>query len=66
MLGGVVTGGGGANRPESTADEVPRWFSIVVPVSGGRGGGLAWTGVGDHGGGVNLVGGCSGRRSTAR
>jgi hypothetical protein len=52
---------GGANRTESTAGEVPRRFSIVVPVSGGRGGGLAWTGVGDHGGGVNLVGGCSGR-----
>jgi hypothetical protein len=33
----------------------------VVPVSGGRGGGLAWTGVGDHGGGINLGGGCSGR-----
>jgi hypothetical protein len=33
----------------------------VGPVLGGRGGGLAWTGVGDHGGGVNLVGGCSGR-----
>jgi hypothetical protein len=53
---GVVTGG--ANQPESTADGVPRRFSVVVLVSGGRGGGLAWTGVGDHGGGVNLVGGC--------
>jgi hypothetical protein len=51
----------GANRPESTVGEVPRRFSVVVPVSSDRGGGLAWTGVGDHGGGVNLVGGCSGR-----
>jgi hypothetical protein len=58
---GVVRGGGGANRPESTTGEVPWRFSVVVPVSGGRGGGLAWTEVGDHGGGVNLVGGCSGR-----
>jgi hypothetical protein len=56
-IGGLT--GEGANRPESTAGEVPRRFSIAVPVSGGRGGGLAWTGVGDHGGGVNLVGGCS-------
>jgi hypothetical protein len=53
--------GEGANRPESTAGEVPRRFSIAVPVSGGRGGGLAWTGVGDHGGGDNLVRGCSER-----
>jgi hypothetical protein len=53
--------GGGGDRSESTADEVPRRFSVVVPVSGGRGGGLAWIRVGYHGGGVNLVGGCSGR-----
>jgi hypothetical protein len=51
--------GEGANRPESTVGEVPRWFFAAVP--GGRGGGLAWTRVGDHGGGVNLVGGCSER-----
>jgi hypothetical protein len=58
-VGGLT--GEGANRPESTAGEVPRWFSVAVPVSGGRGGGLAWIGVGDYGGGVNLVGGCTGR-----
>jgi hypothetical protein len=51
----------GANRSGSTAGEVPRRFSIVVPVSGGQGGGLAWAGVGGHGGGVNLGEECSGR-----
>jgi hypothetical protein len=58
-VGGLT--GDGANRSESTAGEVLRRFSVVVLVSGGRGGGLAWTGVGYHGGGVNLVGGCSER-----
>jgi hypothetical protein len=58
-VGGLT--GEGANRLGSTADEVPRRFSVAVPVSGGRGGCLAWTGVGGHGGGVNLVGECSGR-----
>jgi hypothetical protein len=48
------------NRPGSTADEDPRRFSAAVLVSGGRGGGLAWVGVGGHGGGVNLAGGRSG------
>jgi hypothetical protein len=52
---------GGANRPKSTAGEVPRRFSVTVPGAGGRGGGYAGGGAGDHGGGVNLVGGCSGR-----
>jgi hypothetical protein len=56
----ALGGDGGANRPESAVGEVPQRFSVAVPVSGGRGGGLAWTRVGDHGGGVNLVGGCSG------
>jgi hypothetical protein len=32
----------------------------VVPVPGGRGGGLVRPGVGGHGGGVNLLGGHSG------
>jgi hypothetical protein len=32
----------------------------VVPVPGGRGGGLVWPEVGGHGGGVNLAGGRSG------
>jgi hypothetical protein len=36
---GAMTGGRGANRPESTASEVPRWFSVAIPVSGGRVGG---------------------------
>jgi hypothetical protein len=52
---GGLTGG---DRPGSTADEVLRWFSAVV--SGGRGGGLAWAGVGGHGGGVNWASGRSG------
>jgi hypothetical protein len=52
----------GAGEPAgSTAGKVPRWFSIAVPVSGGWGGGLAWAGVGGHGGRVNLVEECSGR-----
>ena len=46
-LGGVT--GEVANRPgqeKSTADEVPRQFSTVVPVLGGWGGGLVDAGVG--------------------
>jgi hypothetical protein len=31
--------GGGGNRPESTAGEAPRWFSVAVPVSGDQEGG---------------------------
>jgi hypothetical protein len=53
---GQSDGGGGANRPGLTADEVPRRFSAVAPVPGGRGG-LARAGVGGQGGGVNLAGG---------
>jgi hypothetical protein len=49
-----------AVTPGSAADEVPRWFSTVVSVPGGRGGGLAWAGLGGHGGRVNLAGGHSG------
>jgi hypothetical protein len=55
-----VTGWGGEPARVDRL-EVPRRFSVVVPVLGGRGGGLAWIGVGDHGGGVNLVRGCSRR-----
>ena len=55
----TTEGEGGFDR--SPADgEIPRRFSAVVPVSGGRGGGLVRLGVGGHGGGVNLVGGHSG------
>jgi hypothetical protein len=58
-VGGLT--GEEANRPGSTVAEVPWRFSVAVPVLGGRGGGLAWVGVGGHGGRVNLVGECSGR-----
>jgi hypothetical protein len=34
---GVGQSDGGANRPGLTADEVPRRFSAVAPVPGGRG-----------------------------
>jgi hypothetical protein len=39
--GGGAGGGGrtGRGREKPDADEVPRWFSVVVPVPGGRGGG---------------------------
>jgi hypothetical protein len=42
----------------SLADgEIPRRFFAVGPVLRRGGGGEAWAGAGDHGGGVNLTGG---------
>jgi hypothetical protein len=52
-----VTGGGGTSRG-STGGEAPRRFSIGVPVLRRGSGGEARAGVGDHGGGANLAGGC--------
>jgi hypothetical protein len=53
---GVVWSDGGENGPGLTADKVSRRFSAATPVPGGQGG-LAWAGVGGHGGGVNLASG---------
>jgi hypothetical protein len=50
--------GGGRGIP--TADEVPRWFFVVVLVLRGRGGGLARPDPGEHVGVTNLAGGALG------
>jgi hypothetical protein len=51
---------GGRTGLGSTAGEAPRRFSAGVPVPRRGSGGEAWAGVGDHGGGANLAGGCLG------
>jgi hypothetical protein len=56
---GRLTGEGrtGRGQGKPTAGEVPRWFSVVVPVLRGWGGGLAWPDPGEHVGETNLAGG---------
>jgi hypothetical protein len=54
------SGDGGRTGRGSTAGEAPRRFSAGVPVLRRGSGGEARAGVGDHGGGANLAGGCLG------
>jgi hypothetical protein len=51
---------GGRTGRGSTGGEAPRRFSAEAPVPRWGSGGEAWAGVGDYGGGANLVGGCLG------
>jgi hypothetical protein len=51
---------GGRTGRGSTAGEAPRWFSAGVLVLRWGRGGEARAGVGDHGEGANLAGGCLG------
>jgi hypothetical protein len=55
-----VTGGGGGTGRSATTGEALRWFSAEVPVPRRQRGGKVWAGIGDHGGRVNLAGGCLG------
>jgi hypothetical protein len=51
---------GGRTGRASTVGEAPRRFSTGVPVPHQGSGGEAGAGVGDHGRGANLAGGCLG------
>jgi hypothetical protein len=56
----VWSGDGGRTGRGSTTSEAPRRFFAGVPVLRRGSGGKARAGVGDHGGGANLDGGCLG------